>query len=149
MEHSRLVLPEDSIIEHLKRELETLKQTRIESPKKDATLRNRSIEMFDRLGKFEKEWEVKLEIKPEHGESEEDFLSRQFDVVIKKADQMSAAFRLNLEQDMRRLNDEIQVIFGNSFPLLLGIGKAGRSCNGQTIQDMRETLWACIGAMDK
>lgn len=114
---------------------------------KNQTLRERTIALFDRLGTFMKEFKKLEEITQEAGESNEDFVTRRLRNWLQQSQQMAAGFRLNFEDDMRHLNDEIQISYGTCYPLISSVEKAARSCTVKIIEEMRQSLWSCAETM--
>ncbi len=120
----------------------------VETPKVNRTsLRAQTIELVDRLGTFIRE---NPELKPvrEAAESGEDFVTRALMYAAEFRGQQAAKFRLQLEQEVRRVSDEIEANYGGS-NLSPTIQKATRSCDPATIQEIRDELWTLAGKMEK
>jgi hypothetical protein len=118
----------------------------LSQPSEPRTLRDRAIALYDRLAAFEQEYERKSDIQQESGESSSAFLTRQLQTAIQQSVQMSADFRSQFENDMRTLNDRIELRSGRPFVAAI-IDQAARACHPNNIKEMREQLWECARTM--
>jgi hypothetical protein len=131
----------------LQRTNETLNSL-IPKPTIAPPLKQRIMQLHDRLGVFEQEYEKKSDIQQESSESSSDFITRKLQNAIQESVQMSADFRIQFENDMRTLNDQIELRSGQPF-LAAIIDQAARACHPKSIKEMREQLWECARTMEK
>ncbi len=113
----------------------------------EPTLKQKAIQLYDRLGAFEQEYEKKHGMQQDRDESGEDFVVRQLKEGIHQSIQMAADFRIQFEKEMRSLDDHIQVNSEGSQSLTIDIDQAARTCTVKKIKEMRERLWECARTM--
>jgi hypothetical protein len=119
----------------------------IPKPEPEPTLKQKIISLHDRLGTFEQEYDNKFHLERAPSESNEEFVTRVGGNAIVRYTQMSADFRIQLENDMRNVNNQIELRSGVR-SLANVIDQAARACNTKTIKDMREQLWECAREME-
>jgi hypothetical protein len=114
----------------------------------EPTLKQRTMQLHDRLRVFAQEYEKRADIQQERDESNDDFVVRRLKDAMQESVQMSADFRIQFQNDMRTLNDQIELRSGLPF-LAATIAQAARACNPKSIEGMREQLWECARTMEK
>lgn len=139
--------PDDPNVPQLRMKLQEA-ETRIAALRKPVSLRGRVIRLFDLLGPFEQEYKEKFHIERQPGESESDFDERNIANGIRSYTQMTADFRIQFEDEVRSINDQVQLKSGTVPLLLNAIDQAAKACKPQTIKEMREYLWECARTME-